>query len=86
NPDNTGSYDVTSYGKTDPYPTAEEDPQQPQKPGTSATDTRKPTKPSKAKTAAEMQQDRFLVLAGMALYGMAILVLWRRKKEAQSAE
>ncbi len=33
-----------------------------------------------------MQQDRFLVLAGMALCGMAILVLWRRKKEAQSAE
>lgn len=85
-PDNTGSYDVTSYGKTDPYPTAEEDPQQPQKPGTAATDIRKPTKPSKAKTAAEMQQDRFLVLAGMALCGMAILVLWRRKKEAQSAE
>ena len=46
----------------------------------------KTTKPSKAKTAAEMQQDRFLVLAGMALCGMAILVLWRRKKEAQSAE
>lgn len=82
-PDNTGSYDVTSYGKTDPYPTGEEDPQ---KPGTPAADTRKPTKPSKAKTAAEMQQDRFLVLAGMALCGMAILVLWRRKKEAQSAE
>lgn len=78
-PDESGSYDVTSFGKTDPYHTGEEDPQQP---GTSAADTKKPSKPSKAKTAAEMQQDRFLVLMGMSFCGMAILVLWRRKKEA----
>ena len=62
-PDKSGSYDATSFGKTDSY-------------------RKKPTKPSKAKTAAELQQDQFLMLAGISLSVLALVVLWRRKKEA----
>lgn len=77
-PDESGSYDVTSFGKTDPYRNEE-----PNKPGKKDPPAGKePSKPSKAKTAAEMQQDQFLLLAGVSLSALALIMLWKRKKEA----
>lgn len=67
-PDEEGNYDVTSFGKTDPY--TSEDPKTPSKPKT----------PSRAKTAVQFQTEKYIMLAGMALIALALALSLRNRK------